>query len=193
MRLSGLSVLALTALAVALPAGAQQLISAKSGLVHYTEGEVKIGEQSASPNNGIFQSLANGKELSTTEGRAEMLLGPGQFVRLNENTTVRMVSNKLEATRLEVVRGSVMVEIVDMDKGAPVTIGFGANTIDLRKAGLYRIDADQSRVRVYEGEAVVLGNGQSVTAKKGKEVSLGAVLALNGFDTATKSTNHRRP
>src|SRR3954453_14583464 len=84
-----------------LPLAAQQLISAKSGLIHYAEGDAKIGEQTASPNNGIFQSLAVGKELTTGEGRAEMLLGPGQFVRLNENSSVKMISNKLDATRLD--------------------------------------------------------------------------------------------
>ena len=187
MRLSTLRlrVLALTGVLGSFPIAAQQLISAKSGLIHYTEGDVKIaGVQSAAPNNGVFQSLANGKELSAAEGRAEILLGPGQFLRLNENTTVRMVSNKLDSTRLDVVKGSVLVEIVDMEKGAPVTLGLGSSVIELRKTGLYRVDATESRVLVYDGEAVVQGNGQSVTAKKGKEVSLGAVFAVNGFDTS---------
>ena len=185
MRLSELRlpVLALTGLVgFCLSVQAQQLISARSGLIHYTEGEVKIADQPAGQENGVFKSLANGKELITTEGRAEMLLGPGQFVRLNENTSVRMVSNKLEATRVDVLRGSVLVEIVDIDKSAPITVGFGVNTIELRKPGLYRVDADESRIRVYEGEAIVQGNGQTVTARKGKEVSMGAVLAQNGFD-----------
>ena len=186
MRLSELrlTVLALTGLvSCCLSVEGQQLISAKSGLIHYTEGDVKIGDMSAGQENGVFKSLANGKELTTFEGRAEMLLGPGQFVRLNENTSVRMVSNKLEATRVDVIRGSVLVEMVDADKSAPVTVGFGVNTMELRKAGLYRIDAAESRLRVYEGEASVQGNGQTVTAKRGKEVSLGAVLAQNGFDS----------
>ncbi len=186
LRLSvpGLSVLALAGLVSCLPVAAQQLISAKSGLIHYTEGDVKIGNQAASPNNGTFQSLSNGKELATFEGRAEMLLGPGQFVRLNENSAVRMVSNKLDSTRVDLLKGSILVEMVDADKNAPVTIGFGGNTIELRKAGLYRIDASDARLRVFEGEAVVMANGQTVTAKKSKEISMGAVLAQNGFDAS---------
>ena len=98
MRLSEIRIpaLAFACLAICLPAGAQQLISAKSGLIHYTEGDVKIGDVPAGPNNAIYQSLANGKELAAGEGRAEMLLGPGQFLRLNENSTVRMESNRLE-------------------------------------------------------------------------------------------------
>lgn len=180
-----LSVLALTGLVSCLPVAAQQLISAKAGLIHYTEGDVKIGGQSAGPNNAVFQSLSNGKELTTGEGRAEMLLGPGQFVRLNENSAVLMVSSKLDATRIDVVRGSVLVEIVDIEKNAPITVGVGGNTVELRKVGLYRMDAEQARLRVYDGEAVVAGNGQSVTAKKGKEVSMGAVFAQNGFDASS--------
>lgn len=179
------SVWALSGILSCLPVAAQQLISAKSGLIHYTEGDVKIGEQSAGPNNAVFQSLSNGKKLSTGEGRAEILLGPGQFMRLNENTTILMVSNKLEATRVDVLRGSVLVELVEIEKSAPITLGVGATTIELRKAGLYRVDAEEAKFRVYEGEALVAGNGQSITAKKGKEVSMGAVFALNGFDAAS--------
>ena len=184
MRLSHLSVFVITSLMSCLPAAAQQLISAKSGLIHYTEGDVKVGVQAAAPNNGVFQSLANGKELVTAEGRAEMLLGPGQFVRLNENSSVRMVSNKLEATQIDVLSGSVLIELVEVEKNAPVTIGAGANTIELRKAGLYRIDAAESRLRVLDGEAIIRGSGQTLTAKKAKEVSMGAVLAENGFDVS---------
>ena len=185
-RLPGLrlTILAFVCVASCLPVAAQQLISAKSGLIHYTEGDVRIGDQPASPNNGTFQSLANAKELITGEGRAEMLLGPGQFVRLNENSSVRMVSNRLEATRVELLTGSILVELIDVDKNSPITIGFGSNTVELRKAGLYRMDAAESRVRVLDGEAVVRGNGQNLTARKSKEVSMGAVLAENGFDGA---------
>lgn len=166
-------------------ASGQALISAKAGLIHYTEGDAKIGEQSASPNNGTFQSLAVGKELSTGEGRAEMLLGPGQFLRLNEATSVRMVSNKLDATKLEVVRGSVMLEVLEIQKGIPLVLAFGANTIEVRKTGLYRIDAAESRLRVIDGEAMVEGNSQTMTIKKGHEVVMGAVLAQSTFDANT--------
>src|SRR5436190_890958 len=126
MRVSELRLPALVIAAAlsCLPIAAQQLISAKSGLIHYTEGDVKLGDLPANPNNGVFQSLANGKELTTGEGRAEMLLGPGQFVRLNENTSVLMVSNKLDATRVDLVRGSVLVEVIEFEKNAPITIGF---------------------------------------------------------------------
>ncbi|HEY3740237.1 MAG TPA: FecR domain-containing protein [Bryobacteraceae bacterium] len=168
-----------------LPLAAQNIISAKSGLIHYTEGDVKIGDQSASPNNGTFQSLAVGQELSTTEGRAEMLLAPGQFLRLNENSAVKMVSNKLDATRLEIERGSALVEVIDMARNAPITIALGSNVVELRKDGLYRIDADPSRLRVYDGEAVASGNGQNLTVKKDQEVTLGAVYAESHFDASS--------
>jgi hypothetical protein len=187
MHLSGvrLATLTLTGVLSCLPLAAQSLISAKSGLIHFTEGDVKIGEQAAAPNNGIFQSLAVGKELTTGEGRAEMLLAPGQFLRLNENSAVRMLSNKLDSTRLDVVRGSVLVEVIDMAKNAPISLTFGSNAIELRKDGLYRIDSDPARLRVYEGEAVATGNGQTLTVKKDRELSMGTVFAENHFDAVT--------
>lgn len=185
LRGSRFAAFGVTGILCCLPLAAQNIISAKSGLIHYTEGDVKIGDQSAAPNNGVFQSLAVGQALTTTEGRAEMLLAPGQFLRLNENSSVKMVSNKLDATRLEVERGSALVEVIDMARNAPITVAVGSNVLELRKDGLYRIDADPSRLRVYDGEAVASGNGQNLTVRKGQEVTLGAVYAESHFDATT--------
>jgi hypothetical protein len=184
MRIQALpTALILTGVMGCLPIAAQHVISAKSGLVHYTEGSVLVGDQPAGQNNSAFQYVANGQELRAGEGRAELLLAPGQFLRLNENSSVRMVSNKLEDTRLEALTGSSMLEVVELQKGTALSITFGKYTVDIRKPGLYRIDTDPGQLRVFKGEALVSGNGQSVTAKEGKEVLLGAVISAGKFDT----------
>ena len=44
-------------------------------------------------------------ELRTEEGRAEVLLTPGVFLRLGENSSFRMITNRLIDTRLEFLSG----------------------------------------------------------------------------------------
>ena len=71
--LAALSVL----LGAALPAAAQSVVSTHAGVVHYFEGVVSIGGVPLQPQFGRFPEMAEGSELRTAEGRAEVLLGPG--------------------------------------------------------------------------------------------------------------------
>ena len=68
--------LALTPL-VGLPASAQSVISAHSGLIHFSEGSVFLDDQRVEQKTGKFGQMNNGSELRTQEGRAEVLLTPG--------------------------------------------------------------------------------------------------------------------
>src|SRR5271163_385462 len=84
---------------------AQQMISVRSGLVHYTEGSVTVDGKQVENKNSEFSSLLANQELRTGEGRAELLLTPGAFLRVSENSTVRMVSTDLSNTQVEVLDG----------------------------------------------------------------------------------------
>ena len=193
MRVSALaSVVVLTAALGYVPASAQHVISAKSGLIHYTEGSVLVGEQPVGQNSSSFQYIANGQTLHAGEGRAEVLLAPGQFLRLNENSSIKMISNKLEDTKLEILSGSAIFEVVELQKGTSLSMVIGNYTLEVRKAGLYRIDTDPAQVRVFKGEAVVVGSGQSTTAKEGKQILLGAVLGTEKFDSVAGSDEFAR-
>src|SRR6266446_3754532 len=85
-----------------LPALAQSVISARSGVIHYIEGDVAIDGASIHPKFAEFLELKSGQVLATQEGRAEVLLTPGVFLRLAENSSVRMLSNSLADTRIGV-------------------------------------------------------------------------------------------
>jgi hypothetical protein len=54
--------------------------------------------------------------------------------------------------------------------------------MELVKKGIYRIDSDPGKLRVYDGEVRVTAGNQTLVARKGREVLLGAVLDMNGFD-----------
>src|SRR5713101_4978514 len=93
-----------------LPACAQSVISAHSGLVHYVEGRVLLDGKPVEVKITAFPEIKEGKEFRTEDGRAEVLLNPGVFLRMGENSSVRMVSNKLSDTRVEFLSGSVIIE-----------------------------------------------------------------------------------
>ena len=170
-------------LAASLTAWGQRAISAHSGMVNYVEGTVTMDGKSVDPKVTELPEVKNRQVLAAEDGRAEVLLTPGAFLRLAENSSFRMISNQLWDTRVEVVSGSAMVEIDELLKDNTVTVQYGDAQIALAKKGLYRIDAgDPGSLRVYDGEARVTLQGDGVTAHKGRQVDLGTVLAASNFD-----------
>jgi len=71
-------------------------------MIHYVEGKVLLEGQPVDPKFGEFPEVKNDQVLQTEEGRAEVLLTPGVFLRVSENSSFRMLSNRLSDTALEV-------------------------------------------------------------------------------------------
>jgi FecR protein len=161
---------------------AQSVVSAHSGVVHYVEGTAYAGTERVDPKFGQFPEIKQDQEFRTEEGRAEILLTPGVFLRVAENSSIRMVSNKLTDTRVEVLSGSAMIECDDIAKDNAVMLLYKGSSMILVKRGLYRIDTNPVRFQVYEGEAIVKGESGQLTLKSGKETSLGSVLMAENFD-----------
>jgi hypothetical protein len=168
---------------VASVAHAQSVISAQSGTVHFIEGAVYVGGKLVEKKFGQFPAVKAGEELETKDGRAEVLLTPGAFLRLAENSSVRMLSTELSDTRVEVLSGSVMVECDQLLPSNSLTFTYHGENIRLEKSGLYRLDADRAFFGVYNGEAVVRDDSSQLTLKSGKEASLAGVLQAENFDT----------
>ena len=161
---------------------AQSVISAHSGVIHYVEGRVLLGDTPVDLKFAQFPDLKENQELRTEEGRAEVLLTPGAFLRIGENSSIRMLSNHLTDTRVEVLSGSALLECTEMLKDNALMLVYSGNTMIVEKAGLYRVDTDPARFRVYEGQAVVKSDSGQLTLKAGKETLLNGVLAANKFD-----------
>ena len=161
---------------------AQQVISAHSGVVQYVEGAAYINDNQVDPKFGQFPDIRENQVFRTEEGRAEVLLTPGVFLRLAENTSVRMVSNKLTDTRVEILSGSAMVECEDIPKDNAITLLYKNESISLLKRGLYRVDAEAARASVYDGEAIVRGESGQLTLKAGKATTLNGALMAENFD-----------
>lgn len=182
--------IALAGVDLASIAHAQQVISAKSGTVHYIEGTVYAGGQLVDRKFGQFPALKVGEELETKDGRAEVLLTPGAFLRVAENSSVRLVSTRLSDTRVEVLSGSAMVECDELLPDNALALVYHDEEIRLAKKGLYRLDADRAEFGVYDGEAVVRSDASQLTLKSGKETNLNGVLQAEHFDTRVADSFH---
>ena len=166
-------------------AWAQSVISAHSGLVHYVEGRVLLADKEIDPKFGQFPEIKKNEVLKTEDGRAEVLLSPGVFLRVAENSSIRMINNDLSNTRIEVLTGRALVESASETlKDDAVSLQLHDDTIRIAKNGLYEIFAETSTVRVYQGEADVESPGGNLAVSKGREATLSAKLEEHKFDTA---------
>jgi hypothetical protein len=172
----------LTVAALSGPALAQSVISAQAGLVHYTQGRVFLGDRAVHATRGVFPQMREQNMLRTEEGRAEVLLNPGAFLRMGENSSIRMSSAQLTDARLEFLSGSVLLEVVEPLKGTPVAIEYRDAAVSIVKRGIYRLDTDPARLRVFEGEALVLSGDRQIVVKKGSMLSLDGAFAARKFD-----------
>src|SRR5438270_3764048 len=83
---------------------------ARPGTINYAEGQVILDGSSVGAKQVGNSEVAPGHVLETQNGKAEMLLTPGVFLRLNDHSAVRMISPSLTDTRVEMLRGRAMVE-----------------------------------------------------------------------------------
>ena len=185
MPFPGVRTVLLTVVAVsaAVLVSGQAVISTHSGVVHYFEGAVYLDDRPLEPRMGRFPSMPEGSELRTGRGRAEVLLTPGVVIRIDENSTIRMLSDSLEDSRVELLAGSAMVESGDPAPETAVTLAYQNWQVRFPQKGQYRIDSASvdaaiGRVWVREGEADVteLATGNVVAVNSGMDLPLAAAL-----------------
>jgi hypothetical protein len=176
-RACGISTLAVVAV-LAVPADGQSVISTRSGVVHFFEGAVYLGDQPLEPRFGKFPTIAEGSELRTAQGRAEVLLTPGVLLRLGEGSAIRMVANALSDTRVGLLAGSVLVDSAEPGSGTSVTLIYKGWNVHFRQKGIYRIDADPPRLWVLKGAAEISSGdtGAPVSVEQGMYLPFASVL-----------------
>src|SRR5262245_45782908 len=176
----------LLALGLGVIANAQYVISTKAGFVNRVEGEVYVlradGEESEKGRASLGTQMRAGDRLSVAaNGFAETLLNPGSYLRLSENTEVRAVSIDLDSVRFELIKGSVIAEIGQIDKKAPIEIITPQGALTIAKAGLHRIDAKgkATMVAVRQGE-INLGTPSDFADNQSIKITRGTVGTLTG-------------
>ena len=179
----------LTAFGFAAAAFGQDVVSARAGMIQHIEGSVQVdGKTISMPSREkMFSQLPEvkkGSTLTTTEGRAEVLLTPGVTLRLGEETSFTMIDSDLANAKVELKEGMAVVEVLEILKDTMVTVNVGSASIEFRKPGTYKIHAsDKPELLVYDGQAEVTAGGQKKAAKKGNAFALENSMVARKFDT----------
>jgi hypothetical protein len=164
--------LALLAISFAPALPAVAAASAVPGALNYVEGQVSVAGQPVTAHSVGSIQLESNQVLQTVQGRAELLLTPGVFLRAGDNSAVRLISPNLGDTRVAVDRGRAIVEVTEIFKENNLSVALDGATARLDKEGLYSFDADARTIRVFDGKATVVVNDREVNLKKGKQLAL---------------------
>jgi FecR protein len=160
---------------------AQTANPAVPGTVNYVEGSASIDGRMLNQRSVGSAQLQPGQVLETANGKAELLLTPGVFLRVGENSAVKMVSPDLLSTQVELDRGRADIEVDEIHPRNNIeVVEAGAHT-RLLKNGFYAFNADNHTVRVFKGEAELIENGagnKQLKVKGDRQVALAANEAV---------------
>src|SRR6267154_4478350 len=154
---------------------AQSANPAVPGTINYIEGSASIDGRVLNQKSVGSVSLEPGQLLQTANGRVEVLLTPGVFLRMGENSALKLISPNLLNTQVELHRGRADIEVDEIHPRNNLQIMVAGASTRLLKAGLYAFDADKDNIRVFKGEAELQerGDNQKLIKVKGdREVQL---------------------
>lgn len=152
------------------------------GTLNYVEGSVSLNGQSVTSSEIGKATLGQGQVLATQQGKAEMLLTPGVFLRIGDNSAVRLVSPDIANTRVALLNGEATVEVTELFKENRLQVAVNGTTTTLLKTGAYEFNADHPQLAVYDGEASVMNGDREVKVKQGHEAQLTGQVQLTKFD-----------
>jgi FecR-like protein len=156
------------------------------GTLNYVEGQVSVGAQVLDSKSVGSETLQGGQTITTGNGKAELLLTPGVFLRVGSFTSVKMISPNLTDTEIGVEEGDATVEVAEIHRQNDIRIDMDGATTQLVKNGFYDFDAAHNQLRVLDGEAIVEENGRQEKVKGGHELTLNSDSAKpQGFDKNT--------
>jgi len=142
------------------------------GTLNYVEGQVSVQGQVQTQKSVGSTYLESNQDLETGTGHAEMLLTPGVYLRLGDNSDVRMISPGLADTQVELMKGSAMLEVDELFKQNNMSVVVDGARTRVEKNGLYDFTASPGSVKVLDGDAVSYEGDQHVNLKKGRELLL---------------------
>src|SRR5947209_2651596 len=143
-----LALISLATLSVA--AFAQNTVSARAGTLNYIEGQVSVEGRQLASGPQSNKSLNAGETLSTANGKAEILLTPGIFLRVGANSTVKMVLPNLTQTEVSLEQGRANVEVDQISQQNRILVDLPNAQAQILKKGLYAFDSANSNVSVFE-------------------------------------------
>jgi len=152
---------------------AQDMISARAGFVNYKHGRVLLPKGTDGKD---VRQVETGQTAGTGIGRLELLLAPGSFLRLDNESEIRLVSSRLTDVQVELLSGTATLEVNEIPKQAAVAILWRNQTIPAEHSGVFRFEPGNDSMRIYvESGKLKLANQ---TVKAGSYIDLAAGGAL---------------
>lgn len=165
----------------------QYVISARAGGVNYISGDVKTTRKDTTEALIVStqDTLENGDQIQTgPDGRVEILLNPGSYLRLSENSILELTDTSLDSLRVKLTSGTAIVEVSgDDDELAPVELKIAGAVLLFDKKGVYRVEYREpeiATVRIHKGRVRI--NGDEIGDGKEIVVDRGTVIGTAKFD-----------
>lgn len=158
--------------------------------INVTEGAVSYEGK-----EGTFElmndlALEEGDRIvSGTEGRAELILQPGNYLRVGAETHCRLLGKQYDRIKLQLDRGSLSLELLRTKDGNPtpfsgpfeqpydlLRIMAAHSEVLIAEPGVFRVDVDADaviRLKVIDGQAFI--DGRRVKERESAVVSKGQV------------------
>jgi hypothetical protein len=187
---AGLGLFATLAFGADIPSSTEPTNFPEPGALNYVEGSAYVdGSQVGDRSVGSVR-LKPGDELTTGAGKAEILLTPGIFLRVDSNSAVKMISPDLEQTQVQLERGRAGVEVDQIFPQNMVQIIDNGVTTQLLRTGYYEFATDPAEALVFDGRAeVALSDGKWETVKDHHEVALAEGVREKTQDFNSHPTN----
>jgi FecR-like protein len=162
------------------------VISARAGGVNAVTGRAAVRSHGTSEwqQLTIREDLGTGDLVRTgVDGRVEMLLNPGSYLRIGENSEFELADNSLENLELRLIRGTAIVEATGADDTAlQINITTPHTKLSIVRRGLYRLNVvpgdatelivrkgrvmlDRSHTKIQGGNKVVFNSDTFFIAK----------------------------
>jgi hypothetical protein len=138
----------------------------------------------------ITEDLETGDIVKTgTDGRVEMLLNPGSYLRLGENSEFELANNSLDKLEIRLIRGTAIVEATGADDSQlQINISTPHTKLAIVRRGLYRLNVvpgDNTELIVRKGR-VMLDRSQTKITGGNKVVFSGDAFLVAKMQKADK-------
>ena len=157
------------------------VISAKAGGINAITGRATVHSRGNSDwqQLSITDDLNAGDRVRTDfDGRVEILLNPGSYLRVGGNSEVELLDNTLENLEVRLLRGTAIVEATGAD-GLELNIGISTphTKLAIVRQGLYRL-------------SVVPGDGTELIVRKGRVILSDSHTKVKGGNKVVFSANN---
>ena len=156
---------------------------AAAGTINCVEGYVALDSQPVAADTVGVAAVHPGHLLETAQGKAEVLLSPGVFLRVGENSSIKMEAASGNEVRVELVRGEALLEVDRVDRARRLDVIDKGADARVDHSGLYLFNANQPAVLVYNGRVRVEDDRRGFAIRQGEELLLNSsVLKAQKFD-----------